>query len=471
MKNAEQWKSLTKILSVGLVLIFCTSWFHLLYKLGRVEIVYSYLYYIPIVLAAFFYGLPGGFTVAGFTALAYSIFISASNISYSRTELFPGIASFVLIGLLTGLLSFHLTKSKKQLAEKVSHLTTVTEVGLAATSTLHLRDVLEVIMEKIVQALSCEVGSILLLDRETNLLRIEASYGIDEKTAKTLKLEKGERISGWVAQHGEPLLSNDVEKDPRFAKRSSEKYFTKSLLSVPLKARGEVIGVLNVNNKKDRKVFTETDLKLLSGLASQASVAIQNARLYNRVNETYMNAIRALARAIDEKDHYTRTHSENVTKYAVAIAQEMNRSKRELEEIHEAAQLHDLGKIGIHDSILNKPGKLTEDEWKEIKQHSLKSAKILEPLTFLNGVIDIIKQHHERFDGGGYPNGNHGQNIPLGARILAVADSYDAMTSERPYREPMSKEEAIKELKKESGKQFDPDVVQAFLQLVKKNQI
>ena len=470
-RNSRMGGTLARVFIVAFVLIFCTSWFHFLYIIGKVEFVYSYLYYIPIIIAAFFFGIAGGLIVSVISAFAYSIFVAASGAPYGAGEFLPAAGSFIVIGLGTGILSSRLVNSRQELAEKVSQLSISAEIGLAVTSTLDPRDALEIVMKKTVKAVSCEIGSILLFDPENNLLTIEASHGIDEQIVKNTKLKVGERISGWVVQHGEPVMVNDVEKDPRFAKRSSEKYYTKSLLSVPLKIRGETIGVLNVNNKKTKKGFTESDLSLLKGLASQVAVAIRNARLYRKVNEAYMNSIKALAAAIEEKDNYTRSHSENVTRYAVAIAEEMGLSIKQIEKVREAAQLHDLGKIGIHDYILNKPGKLTEEEWVEVKMHSLKGARILEPLSFLNGVIEIIKQHHERYDGKGYPNGQMGNEIHLGARIMAVADAYDAMTSERPYRKAMSREEAVEELKRENGKQFAPNVVEAFLRLFEGNKI
>lgn len=191
--------------------------------------------------------------------------------------------------------------------------------------------------------------------------------------------------------------------------------------------------------------------------------------LYQRLQETYMRTIRALAQAIDAKDHYTRGHSKNVTTYAVMIAQEMGLKSLEIEEIKQACELHDLGKIGIHDYILTKPGKLTLEEWEEVRLHSLRGAEILEPLDFLDGVIDLVRQHHERYDGSGYPYGLAGEQIKIGARIIAVADAFDAMISPRPYREkPLSKEMAIEEIKKNSGIQFDPKVVEVFLRIVDK---
>jgi len=205
----------------------------------------------------------------------------------------------------------------------------------------------------------------------------------------------------------------------------------------------------------------------LEGKVKQRTKDLKN--LYEELQVTYLRTIKALAQAIDARDHYTHSHSVNVTKCAVMIAQEMKLSAEEIDEIKQASELHDLGKIGIHDYILTKPGKLTSQEWEEVRLHSLKGAEILEPLTFLKGAIKLIQRHHERYDGKGYPYGLKGESIHLGARIMALADAFDAMISERPYREkPLTKQGAIKEIKKNSGTQFDPQVVQTFLKIVDK---
>lgn len=200
-------------------------------------------------------------------------------------------------------------------------------------------------------------------------------------------------------------------------------------------------------------------------LAKRIEESTRNlTHLYEDLRETYMRTIKALAQAIDARDHYTHSHSENVTKYAEMIALEMRLDVQKIDEIKDACQLHDLGKIGVHDSILVKPGRLTQEEFEQVKLHALKGAQILEPLKFLEGVIRIVKQHHERYDGKGYPFGLRGSQIDIGARVMTLADSYDAMVSARTYRPiPLTKEEAIEEIKKSSGTQFDPRVVEAFL--------
>lgn len=226
-----------------------------------------------------------------------------------------------------------------------------------------------------------------------------------------------------------------------------------------------------VNNSRSLKGIEERNISLQKQnllLAKRIEESTKNlSKLYEDLRETYMRTIKALAHAIDARDHYTYSHSDNVTRYAEIIAKEMNVEMSYVADIKDACQLHDLGKIGVHDSVLSKPSVLTREEFEEIKLHSEKGAQILEPLRFLENVIDIVKHHHERWDGKGYPDGLSGENIPLGARIMTVADSYDAMVSARPYRTVgLSKNDAIEEIKKNSGTQFDPKIVEAFLKVV-----
>ncbi|MDP3143477.1 MAG: HD domain-containing protein [Candidatus Omnitrophota bacterium] len=192
-------------------------------------------------------------------------------------------------------------------------------------------------------------------------------------------------------------------------------------------------------------------------------------KLYKDLQDTYMLSIRALIQTIDARDHYTHRHSVNVTRYATAVAKGMGLNAKEVESIKEACALHDLGKVAVHDYILNKPGKLTQKEWVQMKLHSSKGAQILAPLSFLNGIIDMVRQHHERYDGKGYPDGRKGGQIYLGSRIIAIADAYDAMISKRPYRKkPLTQEQAICEIKRNRGTQFDPRVVDVFLKIFAK---
>lgn len=355
--------------------------------------------------------------------------------------------------------------------KKLQHIFKIGRASVAILSSQKpekLNSVLQAIINEATEILDSEVGSILFFNEKLDIMTIRVAKGLDGDIIKKTRLKTGERISGWVAKHKKGILVKDIEKDPRFSTRSHERYYTKSLISAPIMIDSHVLGVININNKRNRQVFNEEDLDLLEAVAAQAALIISNVKLYKQLQKLYMNTVEALAEAIDARDHYTKSHSEHVTEYAIAIAKEMGLSQHKIEIVERASKLHDVGKIGIHDYILTKPGKLTKEEWEEVKTHSLKGARILEPLAFLDGVIGTIKQHHERYDGSGYPDKIKGDKIRIEARIMAVADSFDAMVTERPYAAIKTREEAIEELKKESGKQFDPKVVEAFLRVLEK---
>lgn len=232
------------------------------------------------------------------------------------------------------------------------------------------------------------------------------------------------------------------------------------------------------------RILMQANRKLIQGIQEQnVSLQKQNnllarrieestknlTRLYEDLRSTYMRTIKALAQAIDARDHYTHSHSQNVAKYAVIIAEAMRLSASDIELIRDACELHDLGKIGVDDHILGKSSELTQEEWAEIKKHPLTAAHILEPLTFMNNVVELVTQHHEHYDGSGYPQGLRQEEIAPGARIIHLADAYDAMRSARSYRKkPLLKEQAIEEIKKYNGTQFDPKVVEAFLKITDK---
>ena len=182
-----------------------------------------------------------------------------------------------------------------------------------------------------------------------------------------------------------------------------------------------------------------------------------------QLEKAHLATLRALAAIIDARNCHTSLHSEHVTKYSLEIATSVKLSTDEREKLQQACQLHDIGKIAIPDSILSKPGKLTEDEWVEVKTHPARGADILGSLEFLSHVIPLVKHHHERYDGSGYPDKLSGEAIPLGARIMAVADAFDAMTSDRPYRKALNQEKALEEIKRNTGTQFDPSVAESFV--------
>ncbi|HVJ16095.1 MAG TPA: HD domain-containing phosphohydrolase [Polyangiaceae bacterium] len=234
-----------------------------------------------------------------------------------------------------------------------------------------------------------------------------------------------------------------------------------SLLAVPLKMRERVVGFIAVISLTASKRFDEGQRKLLSIVASRAAAAIENARLYEDLQATFQQTIQSLARTIDKMDRYTAGHSERVARYAVALARWLGLPEDQIDVVRHSALMHDIGKIGCVMN-LNKPGKLTQDEYEIFKRHPVYGREILDPIKFLGPVIPGVYLHHERWDGRGYPLGLGGNDIPLIARIISVADTYDAMTSDRAYRRALPHEVTINELMRCTGSQFDPDIAGTF---------
>ena len=220
-------------------------------------------------------------------------------------------------------------------------------------------------------------------------------------------------------------------------------------------------------NKLDNSVYTSEELDLLNTIAAQASIAIKNATLYGEQQKIYMNTIHALVSAIEASDSYTRGHSERVTRYSIELAKKLDLSPERMKVLERAAILHDIGKIGIDLSLLHKEGKLSPNDVSALQQHPLIGMKILEPIEFLHDVKLCIGQHHERYDGLGYPNNVSSDKLLVESRILAIADAFDAMTSDRPYRKALPVDVAIKELYDNAGTQFDPHMVPHFVELLK----
>ncbi|MFC1703357.1 HD domain-containing phosphohydrolase [Candidatus Omnitrophota bacterium] len=337
------------------------------------------------------------------------------------------------------------------------------------SSKLQIGEIARIIVENAIKIFNAEKCALLLYDTETKELRLAYSIGISERDMQKTHVRLGEGISGRTAENNEMLILNNLEKEAGLSNDDCEYYYSGPLVSAPLSIKGIVAGVINIDRKKTGAPFDNDDVRFLRGLAIQAAIAIQNARLYEEVQEGYLRTITALAQALDAKDPYTHMHSENVTRYSVAIAEEMSLPLSEIEKIRRGGLLHDIGKIGIKDDILTKPGKLTDEEFEQIKTHPAKGEGILRSLPFLQDVAEIVRHHHERYGGGGYPDKLKGYQIEQGAKIMAVADAFDAMTSDRPYRKALSLEKATDELKRNSGSQFDPGVVDAFLKVLERN--
>ena len=361
----------------------------------------------------------------------------------------------------------------KRLEEKVERLSLLSQLGQILNSTLDHKEVRRRAMEAATQLMKAEVGSLLLIDEEKNQLFFEVALGDKEETIKKITLNLGEGIAGWVAQKGESLIINDPEKDPRFFKGVDEKteFKTRNIICVPVKVKERTIGVLEAINKKEGEDFNEEDLVFFTSLSDQVAIALDNARLYQELEEMFFQTAESLADAIEKRDPYTGGHTQRVTTYSLATAKYLSLKPEELKWLKISAVLHDIGKIGIDDQILRKTERLNSDEFSEIKRHVNIGAEIIDHVKQLRSIIPGVKYHHEMIDGTGYPEGLKGEKIPIIAKIVSVTDTFDAMTTDRPYRKALSKEMAINELRRCSGTQFDREVVEAFIKAFEKGEI
>ncbi len=368
-------------------------------------------------------------------------------------------------------LAIHNARLYADLEDRISELHAIFEIDKSITSSIELDVVLEQIVQLSVALIGGKLSSLMLLDEEKQELVIVASQGLSEQYTSKGNIKVGQSIAGMVITEGRPLAVPDIRSDPRHAyPELAAREGLCSMLSVPLCLKDGIIGVLNIYTEKVH-VFSQHEINLFTSLASQAAIAIENARLFESLEQIYLEVITALASAIDARDSYTHGHSNRVTEYAVAIAEEMGLEPYEVDVIRNASILHDVGKIGIRESLLHKPGKLTKDEVREMQYHPYIGYKILQSVKLLEPVLPLVYHHQEHFDGGGYPEGLKGDAIPLGSRIIAVADAFEAMTSDRPYRLALASEVAQAELRELSGKQFDPVVVDAFMRLAERGSV
>lgn len=346
-----------------------------------------------------------------------------------------------------------------EMETRLKHMAAIGIVARSLNTYIGPADQLSNILEMACALVRGDSGVILLAEEMFGELNLESRRGdIGWATGPSFQ-----DVARWVFNNHELVLWHNGISDPRFKDLELP---VEEFVVAPLMVREKSFGVIGVAASRPGEGYGADDLEMFENFSAQAAVSIENTRLYDRLQDTYLGAIGALAAAIEARDPYTVGHSARVTQYAVAIAQAMGLATDEVEEIRLAGLLHDLGKIGIPDNILNKPGRLSEEEYSAIKMHPALSMRIIEPLPHLGNIIPIIYHHHERFDGHGYMDGKAGETIPLGARIIAVADSYEAMTSDRPYRTALSREEAVVELKRCSGTQFDPVVVRHFMDLL-----
>lgn len=317
--------------------------------------------------------------------------------------------------------------------------------------------ILETWLVRLRELVKIEVCSVFLVEEGG----IEFVHEISEPEELSPAIQREVEAQIGVGNFGQ-AISNGIPLSVRAEVFGKESGRPLSIMIAPLSNLKRTIGAVVVVFEEDREFIRQQTLKLLHILVDFFSLSLENAYLFGDLKSAYFYTIKAITNSIEARDPYTRGHSERVARYAKAIAEELGWDKNEMELIDWGGMLHDVGKIGIPDSILNKPGKLTDEEYNHIKLHPSIGAQIVQDISFLKSAIPYILEHHERFDSKGYPGGVVGKNISVQGRVLAVADAFDAMTSDRPYRKGLKAEDALDEISRNKGTQFDPEVARAF---------
>jgi PAS domain S-box-containing protein/putative nucleotidyltransferase with HDIG domain len=362
----------------------------------------------------------------------------------------------------------------EQTKSQVERLAALHDIDTAINSSLDLRVIMNILLDQVIQRLQVDAAVVLLLDQHSRQLEFTAGRGFKTHEIEKYSIGVGENSSGQKAleQHLVQALDDGATGEkPGYAEIMQKEGF-ESFYSVPLIAKGQLKGVLDVfhraplNPAQDWFNFLET-------LAGQAAIAIDNTTLLEDLNNTnidltqaYDTTLEGWSRALDMRDHETEGHTRRVAEITVKIAREMGIPEHELIHIRRGALLHDIGKMGIPDKILLKPGPLDEQDWEIMHSHARRAYDLLYPIEYLRPALEVPLHHHEKFDGTGYPDGLKGNEIPLPARIFAVVDVWDALTSDRPYRKAWTTKKSLDYIKKQSGGHFDPEAVKVFLDLI-----
>lgn len=370
-----------------------------------------------------------------------------------------------------------------EIGQAISNQTNFKQIEQSIDDASNIDGILKQVIQILNKRLDYDRGLILLANQDRTKLLFRAGYGYSEKHQSMLRntsfhldnpQSKGMFVVSFHQQ--EPFLINDLnEVHDNLSPRSmalAKALNVQSFICCPIICDGEAIGVLAVDNIRTKRPLVHSDLTLLMGIAPVIGISIRNADLLNARRKQFHSILQVLAKSIDARDPMTAGHSEKVTDYALGICQELNQPKDFCEMIRVASLLHDYGKIAVPDAILKKPGRLSSDEYQIVKTHSQKTREILDQINFegiYRCVPEVAAGHHEKLNGTGYPNGLKGDEIPLGSKIIAVADFFEAITAKRHYREPMPLKVAFQVLREESGKHFDEEIIEALIRYFEKN--
>ncbi len=356
---------------------------------------------------------------------------------------------------------------RDQAKSRLDSLTALFEVSNSLSSSLELDSIIDNLAQSTVTALKASTVAVLTFEEPARRLVLHSIAGETRgwplKCGDALDLSNYS-LNGLVSSGGPFCATHPGQMTP--ASISLAPPAAQSVVIGRLLSRGKLLGLISMSSARKNAFSEPGQMELFTDITNQGAVAIDNAQTYKRLEATFWSTIRSLAEAIDAKDSYTRGHSDRVAEYADALARRLNLAENELNAVRCAGYLHDTGKIGIPDAILLKPGRLTDEEYRLVRNHPVLSHKIIEPVDFPYNVKPLVRHHHERIDGSGYPDGLVGDEIPLGARIIGIADAYEAMTSDRPYRKALTRAAAVAELKRCAGTQFDAGLVSSFIEIL-----
>ena len=331
------------------------------------------------------------------------------------------------------------------------------------------KEILKRLTDLAAESMNCEAASIMMINARERVLEFVVATGEKGQRLETITIPLGEGIAGWVAVNGQSQIVNDTRKDPRFTGKVDQEsgFVTKQILAIPMWLEGEIVGVLEVINTRDNRVIGEEDLRILGSIGERAATIIATVHRIEAQQNFYIQTTNIIVRAIEKKDIFSEGHSWKVAELAHKMARAMNLSSEERHDIHFGSLLHDLGKLDLPSILFNKRT-LTEREIDILRQHPVRGAKLLEPITLWKSVVPCVLHHHEAWDGNGYPFGRSGDSIPIGARIINLAESFTVMRAANTYKRQLTLKEAVLEVMRSSGKQFDPEIVKVFVSVLEK---
>lgn len=403
----------------------------------------------------------------GYLGLIACVYPRASYLEFRDREkqIIKGIAQQVSVALEEARFYKKSMDRTMELSHKIETIKVMHEIDNAILSTLEPREILETAVRMVAKLVPCDRATVALVDKENEGFIYEAGFGLNFLPKGTF-LRFDDTSSTEVVKTGRAQYTSDLTKSGEL--RTLEKQLVKegflSHIRVPIVQKGSIAGVFSVGSKRYSS-FSPEDLYTVEKVAGQVAVALENSRLVTDLEELFIGTVRSLSEAIDAKSEWTAGHSRRVTETSLAIGKAMGLGTDELKRLELTGLLHDTGKIGTYEAILDKPSKLSSEEEAVMRRHPEKGAEILEPIKQLRDIIPAIRHHHEYYDGSGYPDGLKADEIPGFARIIAVADTVDAMGSDRPYRAGLPMDVIVEELRRCSGTQFDPAVVDAFLKM------